>query len=837
MKLKRESLLCSLEVFLAEYISQYGFSNIATLQMYLDWLDKNPENTFQNWEPKSLSGLEKYGSTDCIGAYLFFLKHCSKVIDDLGECGYRLLTVVSPNNKAVAGLFPNDIPYRHIAYVIEDTLTNISYLFDPGLALPVLIPISESELNLTQVEIADNIYTINPVDDSLTLVVTKANGKKIVLDLLFIDEVSNPEMLIKKPLLQITTKFKTEVFSRKGEKIAFLKLNFFEEEISLGYLQEKVTVSFELNPIIMRESVFLKVAQQLGTSSQELYQTLQRLIANKNRVIDMWKPELQTEYYQRFAKEKAISGRITIIFESGVKKINTHQTKVLREVIANDEEYNVVFANNENRPDLSKYDPASTLVFATTSRMDFDFYESQGFQVYPKSEMLSTVSDKWILYEKCRKLGIPTVLTFLLPKHAYEQVSTQAKVTTLTESVGGGIVKPRNTFGEIRGVVDQVYMDAVKDYDKFVIDGVPLDVEYVLQRKIDKPAMKVFGVWPDQFFYLDENDEIYECPPNIKRTCKLLCEEFDVNWGGFDFIVDENNVWRMIDINPPSGGRTLSESSRKKVHLSMRASIDRLMTGEYLSRNQQDIKIIVAAAGQGSRLAEETQGLPKSLLVVDGDKTVLDYSTDSAKALGHYPGFDPKILLMTKPEDHDDFSHWISNSQNEDSVELVHPDDNLFKSASSYNHVLASLPENSDLAMILAADRISFLSVVQQEQLTQSVREALQEDEVPYVVVGFIDPDSKHRYITDQNGTILEYHREKDNPHTGVGVKKIAFAFNAAKTTVTSAKNTYEVVTSQMAAGSLGRLILLDGNVDKAFDVDTPEDLQYARNQFTATQQ
>lgn len=44
--------------------------------------------------------------------------------------------------------------------------------------------------------------------------------------------------------------------------------------------------------------------------------------------------------------------------------------------------------------------------------------------------------------------------------------------------------------------------------------------------------------------------EIIDCPPNISGQCKGLLKDFRLNYGAFDFIVDENDRWCFLEINP-----------------------------------------------------------------------------------------------------------------------------------------------------------------------------------------------------------------------------------------------------------------------------------------------
>src|SRR5690606_9090598 len=93
------------------------------------------------------------------------------------------------------------------------------------------------------------------------------------------------------------------------------------------------------------------------------------------------------------------------------------------------------------------------------------------FTIYPSSEKLRRASDKWALYEKCRELGIPTVLTFLLPPKAYKKAETQEKLDRLQAALQGAIVKPLNTFGPGRDTLEQIYPNVVASFEAYSKDG------------------------------------------------------------------------------------------------------------------------------------------------------------------------------------------------------------------------------------------------------------------------------------------------------------------------------------------------------------------------------
>jgi len=476
-------------------------------------------------------------------------------------------------------------------------------------------------------------------------------------------------------------------------------------------------------------------------------------------------------------EETEQSKPITIIFDFGQRSHNYGSDKPLRQALANHPNTTVIEADQRHKPNLENLDPKSTLVIACTSTIDFDFYRNAGLTVYPNPESLTHVSDKFTLYETCRKYNIPTVLTFRLPGQSLDDNQITGKLTRLEEAINTGIVKPKNTFGSGRDVLKQIYLGVRKTFGDYKADRDKLSstqpneekADFVLQKELPGLAMKVFGAWPDHFFYLDEDNLVKECAPNIKRTCKLLFELYNIRFGGLDFMVNDDGVWLMIDVNPPSGGREIPEPEQLKLIPTMREHAQALLNNVPLILPEQNVVIQVAAAGKGSRLAELTGGtLPKSLLPVTSEKTVLDYSLLLAQSLANQDGFDPQVRLMVLDKERIAFSEWLDKRELEEKIDLVVPDQNQISRDTSFNHLIASLPETSDLVLTIAADRINTLSPEQIAKITKEVHHALVIEQQPYVVVGIEDSSSKHRYQLDPNGRILKYMRGGTE---GIGIK------------------------------------------------------------------
>ena len=43
---------------------------------------------------------------------------------------------------------------------------------------------------------------------------------------------------------------------------------------------------------------------------------------------------------------------------------------------------------------------------------------------------------------------------------------------------------------------------------------------------------------------------VIKCPEKIENQCKMLLKNFGLNYGAFDFIVNEDNEWIFLEVNP-----------------------------------------------------------------------------------------------------------------------------------------------------------------------------------------------------------------------------------------------------------------------------------------------
>lgn len=123
------------------------------------------------------------------------------------------------------------------------------------------------------------------------------------------------------------------------------------------------------------------------------------------------------------------------------------------------------------------------------------------------------------------------------------------------------IIKPLTTGKIMAGDVVELYQT---NYFETFDEDISLTPIY-LQEYINK-KYEVRMTYIDGCFFtvrIDSEDkldwrrnyrglkyEIIDCPPKILKQCIELLNDFQLNYGAFDFIVDENNQWFFLEVNP-----------------------------------------------------------------------------------------------------------------------------------------------------------------------------------------------------------------------------------------------------------------------------------------------
>lgn len=479
-----------------------------------------------------------------------------------------------------------------------------------------------------------------------------------------------------------------------------------------------------------------------------------------------------------------------------------------------------------------------TLVYLISQTEHPGQYEQQGLTVYPSSELVEKTSNKQGLHNYLRGEHIPTPPTLHMP---YEWLSDDRSLHPMHKIAQAMkyILKPKHTFTDRRAAeLPKHYPDYLSDRSQILEDEKPYQTEMILQPNKGK-VVKVFGCLPSLFFYEDEAGNVIECPPNIKRTCQKIFEDFDMPFGGIDFVTENNVLWQVIDVNPTTGGRTLPSEFESQFEQTMHQHILDLVSHKKKSKTKhEDIQVVVAAGGESSRMTGITAG-PKALLQLGGQR-ILDYSLHMPKALAESHGFHQTTEIVVQPKHEANFREWQNQSSHSQHVDLIPSP--VKENKSSYTDVIYTQPESgTNLVVQFAADRI-YLDIPDEElkKLAEQLRQALAVEHLPFVIVGIRDDSSKYLYEVDtRTHTIVSvFTKEELDSGTAkrkfsegvtqlLGIKKICYGWNMAKVTVIKARNTTEMTRMMLDGGCPGKMILLPEA--KVVDIDEPVDYEAAK--------
>ena len=201
------------------------------------------------------------------------------------------------------------------------------------------------------------------------------------------------------------------------------------------------------------------------------------------------------------------------------------------------------------------------------------------------------VSDKLKLARWSQKQGISHPQTRLLPQYYVQNHIASPYADDFGENF---IIKPRLSLGSAALIGKQVYH---KPYSEWQSIRGHLDIigdDAVIQRKMRGTLVKVYGVYPDKFYYyeypLEQHDqqriiryhdqiEMSLCPSDLVELCNKILSLLDLKWSGFDFIRDENGVHNLIDVNPVSGGRPIPEEDRLAFNKQLHQAIETIISG------------------------------------------------------------------------------------------------------------------------------------------------------------------------------------------------------------------------------------------------------------------
>lgn len=154
-----------------------------------------------------------------------------------------------------------------------------------------------------------------------------------------------------------------------------------------------------------------------------------------------------------------------------------------------------------------------------------------------------------LLYAKKNNLAVPgsyignsnnTAIEFLNDKSIIKPLTTGKLVLEdRTEIYQTNYIKDLSEDIALTPVYIQKYINKKYEVRMTYIDGTFFTIRIDSEDKLD---------WRKNYAGLKYS--IIECPEHISNACMMLLKDFKLKYGAFDFIVDENEQWIFLEVNP-----------------------------------------------------------------------------------------------------------------------------------------------------------------------------------------------------------------------------------------------------------------------------------------------
>lgn len=182
---------------------------------------------------------------------------------------------------------------------------------------------------------------------------------------------------------------------------------------------------------------------------------------------------------------------------------------------------------------------------------------------------------------KIYQLQISKSIGFKMPSSLITNVAESAN------EINNKIIKPLTTGKILHNGYCEIYQTNIIDTIINDIYMTPVYFQEYISKSFEVRLTVVnnefFGVKIESTNRVDWRDEeakntysLVEIPEHIKRQCVALLGLLDLKFGAFDFIVDQNNEWYFLEINPNGQWLWLEQ----KLDLTISQEIVRLLVGE-----------------------------------------------------------------------------------------------------------------------------------------------------------------------------------------------------------------------------------------------------------------
>lgn len=188
--------------------------------------------------------------------------------------------------------------------------------------------------------------------------------------------------------------------------------------------------------------------------------------------------------------------------------------------------------------------------------------EAAGTPVVDPTQSFYFCEDKWMFYTHCRRLGIPTPKTYLLPFALYQCYEPVERLLKLS-----GAVVIKNIFSSNGNFVDRAKtvkqaMEMIKKFRQG--DHSPLIAqEYiknshkvyrvtVINGKVAQAVIKKSKSWKCTGRFLSAPAPAFAVTPKLEKMCVKISKALNLPWCGID-LMRKGQSWVMIEVNSSPG--------------------------------------------------------------------------------------------------------------------------------------------------------------------------------------------------------------------------------------------------------------------------------------------
>ncbi len=187
-------------------------------------------------------------------------------------------------------------------------------------------------------------------------------------------------------------------------------------------------------------------------------------------------------------------------------------------------------------------------------------FEGLGKHVIDSSKSFYYREDKWLFYQTCLKHGLPTPITYYIPKNINLLKGRLKEILNKGPIVFKGIFS--DTGRDVKRAMN--YKDALNAVkllrkhigimplvaQKYIPHGTISYRVTLVGEKIVQSIVKYGKNWKEgKLFWKNERYRLFDPPKQVISLCKKTASVFGIEWCGIDLMQDSEKNWMLIEVN------------------------------------------------------------------------------------------------------------------------------------------------------------------------------------------------------------------------------------------------------------------------------------------------